>query len=184
VAGHPQEALKQVAGYHSILFDPIKKLYHHIWDDDLQEFTRKEFWGVGNGWAAAGITRVIRALPEEMRAEKELVVGFMRQALDGCLHYQRADGLFHNILDDPNSFIETNAAQMLSYTIYRGVAGGWLDRVYLERADAMREAVYQKIDEFGLVQGVCGAPNFDRPGTAAEGQSFFLLMEAAHSDLS
>jgi len=100
------------------------------------------------------------------------------------LHYQRADGLFHNILDDPNSFIETNAAQMLSYTIYRGVAGGWLDRVYLERADAMREAVYQKIDEFGLVQGVCGAPNFDRPGTAAEGQSFFLLMEAAHSDLS
>ena len=47
----------------------------------------------------------------------------------------------------------------------------------------MREAVYQKVDEFGLVQGVCGAPNFNRPGTATEGQAFFLLMEAAYRDL-
>ena len=48
----------------------------------------------------------------------------------------------------------------------------------------MRQAVYQKVDQFGLVQGVCGAPNFDHPGTATEGQAFFLLMEAAYRDLS
>jgi len=30
---------------------------------------------------------------------------------------------------------------------------------------------------------VCGAPNFDRSGTATEGQAFFLLMEAARRDL-
>ena len=36
-----------------------------------------------------------------------------------------------------------------------------------------------KVDAHGLVQGVCGAPRFDRPGTAPEGQAFFLLMEAA-----
>jgi len=50
----------------------------------------------------------------------------------------------------------------------------------LDVANQMREAVYQKVDEFGLVQGVCGAPNFNRAGTATEGQAFFLLMEAAH----
>jgi hypothetical protein len=32
------------------------------------------------------------------------------------------------------------------------------------------QAVYRKVDNFGLVQGVCGVPNFDRPGTATEGQ--------------
>jgi unsaturated rhamnogalacturonyl hydrolase len=184
IAGHPEEAVKQVVGYRSILFNPEKKLYYHMWDDDKQEFARKLFWGVGNGWAASGMTRVIRALPAAMRAEKDLLVGFVREVLDGCLHYQRMDGLFHDILDDPNTFVETNTAQMLCYTIYRGVAAGWLDRTYLDRADAMREAVYQKVDEFGLVQGVCGAPNFDRSGTATEGQAFFLLMEAAHFDLS
>jgi hypothetical protein len=35
----------------------------------------------------------------------------------------------------------------------------------------------------GLVRGVCGSPEFDHPGTATEGQAFFLLMEAAYRDL-
>jgi unsaturated rhamnogalacturonyl hydrolase len=184
VAGIPEEAVKQVVGYRSFLFNPEKKLYYHKWNEDKQEFARKLFWGVGNGWAASGMTRVIRALPAAMGAEKDLLVGYVCEVLDGCLHYQRTDGLFHDILDDPSTFVETNTAQMLCYTIYRGVAGGWLDKAYLARADAMRAAVYQKVDEFGLVQGVCGAPNFDDSGTATEGQAFFLLMEAALFDLS
>ena len=182
VAGHPLEAVKQIVGYRRKLFDPEKKLYYHIWDEDKQEFERKLFWGVGNGWAAAGITRVIRVLPEMMKEEKQLLIGFVREVIDGCLPYQRGDGLFHDILDDPQTFVETNLAQMLSYSIYRGVRGGWLERPYLQAAENMREAVYQKVDSFGLVQGVCGAPNFNRPGTATEGQAFFLLMEAAYRD--
>lgn len=47
----------------------------------------------------------------------------------------------------------------------------------------MRKAANKKVDSFDLVMGVCGAPNFDRPGTATEGQAFFLLMEAAYNDL-
>ena len=183
-AGHPQEAAKQVMGYRKILWNPEKKLYYHIWDEDKHQFERKLFWGVGNGWAAAGMTRVIKALPDSMEKEKTLIAGFVGELLDGCLKYQRADGLFHDILDDPTTFIETNAAQMLSYAIYRGVKAGWLDRAYLLHADRMRAAVCQKIDSFGLVQGVCGAPNFNLSGTATEGQAFFLLMEAAYRDLT
>jgi unsaturated rhamnogalacturonyl hydrolase len=29
------------------------------------------------------------------------------------------------------------------------------------------------------VQGVCGSPHFDKPGIAAEGQSFYLMLDAA-----
>jgi len=184
IAGHPQEAVKQVVGYRKILWNPEKNLYYHVWDEDKHEFERKLFWGVGNGWAAAGMSRVIQALPDSMKKEKELIAGFVRQVLDGCLKYQRADGLFHDILDDPVTFVETNAAQMLSYSIYRGVKADWLDGAYLQHADRMRTAVYQKVDEFGLVQGVCGAPNFNHPGTATEGQAFFLLMEAAYRDMN
>jgi len=72
---------------------------------------------------------------------------------------------------------------MLAYSIYSGVRDGWLERSYLKYADRMRAAVYKKVGEFGLVQGVCGAPNFDHPGTATEGQAFFLLMEAAYNNL-
>lgn len=184
VAGYLQEAVKQVVGYRKILWNPEKKLFYHIWDEDKQQFERKLFWGVGNGWASAGMCRVIRALPDAMQKEKEMIAGFMQEVLDGCLTYQREDGLFHDILDDPATFVETNAAQMISYSIYRGIQGGWLDRAYLQYADRMRTAVYQKVDPLGLVQGVCGAPNFNRPGTATEGQAFFLLMEAAYRDFT
>lgn len=183
VAGQPDVAVRQLVGYRERLYDAGARLYNHIWDEDLQAYARGLFWGVGNGWAAAGMARVIRALPASMAAEREQLVGFVRELLDGCLAHQRDDGLFHDILDDPETFVETNAAQMLAYTIYRGVAGGWLDEGYLVHADRMRAAAHGKVDAYGLVQGVCGAPHFNRSGTATEGQAFFLLMEAAARDL-
>ena len=96
----------------------------------------------------------------------------------------RDDGLFHNIIDNPESFIETNLSQQLAYSIYKGIKGGWLDPDYQEQADKMRLAAQAKVDEAGLVQGVYGSPEFDHPGTATEGQAFHILMETACRDLS
>lgn len=98
--------------------------------------------------------------------------------IDGCLAHQCASGLFHNVVDDPTSFEETNLAQMLAYSIYESVRGGWLPRHYLPAADRMRLAARARVDVDGFVQGVCGAPHFDKPGISAEGQAFFLMMEA------
>jgi unsaturated rhamnogalacturonyl hydrolase len=184
IAGYPGEAVRQLEAYRKILYDEQKRLYSHSWDDDRKEFVRSAFWSVGNGWAAAGITRVIAALPEGSPVEKKALVEHLIELIDSCLSYRRKDGFFHDILDDPGSFAEVNLSQMLAYCIYRGVQRGYLGREYLEKADFMREAVYGKVDADGLVRGVCGAPFFDRPGTATEGQAFFLLMEAAYKDLS
>ncbi len=183
ISGHPEEAVRQLEGYRERLLDPNIGLCNHIWDEDLQDYARGLFWGVGNGWAAAGMARVIRLLPESMAEERARLAEYVKALLDACLAHQREDGLFHDILDDPSTFVETNTAQMLAYTIYRGVAGGWLDSAYRADADRMRAAAHGKVDEFGLVQGVCGAPHFNRSGTATEGQAFFLLMEAAYRDL-
>ena len=184
VAGRPEEALKQVEGFRKLLWNKEKKLFSHIWDDARNDFGRKDFWGVGNGWAAAGMTRVRRGLPDRMPAEKKRLEGYIRDVLDGCLAHQRPDGLFHDVLDNPKTFVEVNLAQMLAYTIFRGVKGGWIAAGYKARADKMREAARAKVDALGLVQNVCGSPTFEAPGTATEGQAFFLLMEAARRDLS
>jgi rhamnogalacturonyl hydrolase YesR len=183
VAGEVEEAMRQVRGLRRLLWDLDKRLFSHQWDESRQDFARKACWGVGSGWAAAGMARVLHALPRDRSAERVELAGYIREVLDGCLTFQRPDGLFHNIVDDPSSFVETNLAQMLAYTIYRGVTAGWLDAAYLQRADHMRLAARGKVDEYGLVQGVCGSPEFDHPGTATEGQAFYLLMEAAHHDL-
>jgi rhamnogalacturonyl hydrolase YesR len=181
--GHPAEALKQIEGFRRRLWDAENKLYAHMWDEDRNDFARRDFWGVGNGWTAAGLTRVIRALPDDLAQEKARLIGYVRDLLDGCLAYLRPDGLFHNVVDDPASFVETNLSQMLAYAIYRGLQGGWLDAAYRGLADGMRAAAHAKVDQYGLVQDVCGAPEFNHPGTAPEGQAFFLLMEAAAAEV-
>jgi rhamnogalacturonyl hydrolase YesR len=118
-----------------------------------------------------------------MSEERARLERYIQEVVDGCLAHQRADGLYHDVVDDPSTFVETNLAQMLAYTLYRGIQGGWLAPAYLAHADRMRQAAQAKVDRYGWVRGVCGAPSFDRPGTAPEGQAFFVLMEAAHRDL-
>ena len=139
---------------------------------------RKDFWGVGNGWAAAGLARTIDLLPETMSSQKQELVQIARALVDCLLKYKRSDWLFHNIIDDPGSFVEVNLSQMLAYAIYRGLVAGWLPGEYEKPARSLRQVVSGKVDRFGLVQGVCGSPRFDKPGVAAEGQSFYLLLDA------
>ncbi len=182
VAGQPAEAMNQIAGCRRILQDPKTKLYSHMWDEDRQDFERKAFWGSGNGWALAGMTRVLRALPETMTAEKAQLVDWIRELVEATLPWRRPDGLFHDVLDDATSFVETNFAQMLAYTLYRGVAGGWMPQSLLATAESLRAAAIGKVDAFGIVQGVCGAPHFNKVGTSTEAQAFYLLMEAARRD--
>ena len=183
VTGHPEEAVIQIEGYREYLWNDRDKLFSHIWDDEKKEFTRRDYWGVGNGWATAGITRVIRALPENMKQDRNRLVNYVKEVIDGCIAHMRDDGLFHNVVNDPTTFIETNLGQMISYSIFRGVEGGWLDNSYIKPAEKMRKAARSKVDRFGLVQDVCGVPEFNHSYIAPEGQAFFLLMEAAARDL-
>lgn len=183
VMGYFREAIFQVDGLRKYLWDPEKKLFSHIYDCGLKKFERQDFWGVGNGWAAAGMTRVLRALPQNLKSERAKLKTYIKHLLDGCLKHQRPDGLFHDVLDRSETFVETNLAQMLAYTIYRNIQMGWLQREYLKAAEAMRRAVLKKVDSFGYVNDVCGSPLFQSAGVATEGQAFFLLMEAARRDL-
>jgi rhamnogalacturonyl hydrolase YesR len=177
--GDYDEALKQIDGFRARLWNPDKQLLAHVWDEDKGHLKDASFWGGGNGWAAAGLARLIGSLPRERTADRARLAEFAKQIVDGCLHYQRSDGLFHNVIDQPTTFVETNLAQMLAFAIYTGVKGGWLPATYRAHADGMRTAARAKMDADGFVQGVCSAPNFDRPGISTEGQAFCILMEAA-----
>ena len=182
-AGQFDEALKQIEGYRKYLFNKKERLYSHIWDGPNKKFIREDFWGVGNGWTAAGLTRVIKHLPDNRTEDKKRLIDYVKEVVDSCLNYICEDGLFHNVINKPESFTEVNLSQMMSYTIYRGVAAGYLESTYLAKAEKMRKAASEHVDHLGYVQDVCGVPNFDRPYVAPEGQAFYLLMESAAKDL-
>lgn len=182
-AGYYDEAMKQIRGYWNVLFNKEKKLMSHMWDDAKKEFVREDFWGVGNGWAMAGVARVIDLLPDDRKDDKNELIDMVKTLIDSVSKYIREDGLAHDVLDNSSTFVEVNLPQMLSYTIYRGIRSKWLDKSWIQLADKCRQAVRNKMDAYGLIQDVCGAPDFNSPGVAPEGQAFYLLMEAAAEKL-
>jgi unsaturated rhamnogalacturonyl hydrolase len=107
------------------------------------------------------------------------MAGHARSVLDACLAHRRPDGLFHDTLDDPASFRETNVAQMLAYAALTGAADGWLPPGYADTGRDLLAAAARQVDGLGRVTGACGSPTFQHPGVSAEAQAFHLLAVAA-----
>ena len=182
-AGEYDEAMRQLAGYWDILYTPENGLLAHQWSDAESRFLRRDAWAVGNGWAMAGMARVIALLPENHPGRARLIRR-VQQLIGAALPCQMDDGAFPDVLDDPATFREVNFAQMLAYPIYRGVQEGWLDASLLPHAEKARAAALAEVDQYGLVRNVCGAPYFDKPGVAPEGQAFHILMETVRKQLN
>ena len=178
-AGYYKEALTNYYGYWKKLYDPKARLLSHMWDETAGKFERKAYWGVGNGWALAAGVRMIRLLPETYKEDKERIKQLTEELMTAVLKWVRPDGYFYDVIDDDSTFVETNLTQMVAYTMYSGMSDGWLKKDYKETADNLYEAAKAKVDCYGLVQDVCGAPTFDKAGVAPEGQAFFILMESA-----
>ena len=181
-SGRYPAALAQAYGLFRRLHDPQSGLMAHRWDEDERRWITSAHWSVGIGWALAGLARLQVLLPEAFADDRLRLQAMISQLLCALRPHMRPDGLFHHVVDDPSTFVETNLSQMAAYTIYRGCTQGWLDDGLIPWADAMRMAAQGRVDGLGLVQGVCGAPDFNHPGTAPEGQAFHLLMAQAHAD--
>ena len=178
-AGHAQEAVEQMEGYHRLLCDPQSGLFHHIWDAEAGRFVRADFWGGGNGWAAASMARLLHRIPMQEEALHLRLLAMELPLLKALRGMLLEDGLSHDILNRTDSFVEVNFSQMYAYALFTGMADGWLSPEYLPLAEKMRAAANEKVDSYGFVRQVCGAPDFCRPGISPEGQAFYLLMETA-----
>jgi rhamnogalacturonyl hydrolase YesR len=160
VMGETDEARKQMNGYLDCLTDSKTGLLYHIYDAGTGRFVRKKLWGTGNGWALMGLARI----GDYERG---------RQLLDSILRFS-----FNDILDDPNSFTDATCAMMTAVFIYRGIAEGRLECEYLKHAELVYENIQDKIDDYGIIRGVCGCPHFNSPGTSAEAQAAYIMMQA------
>lgn len=177
--GEFTEATKQFGGYYNFLADEKTGLFFHIYDVGTGSFVRKKLWATGNGWALLGTARMITEAmhQNEIDIAKDLIDAG-RALLESMLNFQRDDGLFHDVVDDPTSFVDGTAAMMTAAFMYRGLCEGWLGEEYKPNADAVRRVMQGKVDRYGIVRGVCGAPYFDREGTSVEAQAAYIMMEA------
>ena len=84
------------------------------------------FWGRGNGWMAAGMTELLSDLPEDNIDKPRILKEYVKM-MQTLKIYQNKDGLWNQLIDEPNSWSETSSTAMFTYAMVKGVKRGWLD---------------------------------------------------------
>ena len=84
------------------------------------------FWGRGNGWMAAGMAELLRSLPEDHELRGRILGGY-RKMMATLLEKQGDDGMWRQLIDDPESWPETSCTGMFTFAMITGVKEGWLD---------------------------------------------------------
>jgi len=112
-------------------------------------------WGRGNGWMAAGMAEILRAMPSDHLLKPRILDGYEKM-MAALLKYQADDGMWRQVIDDPESWKETSSTAMFTYAMITGVKNGWLDEeTYGPAARKAWLALVTYINDEGNLTEVC-----------------------------
>lgn len=147
------DAANQVIRFHEYLFNEEMGLMHHCWYSDVKR-PGVALWGRANGWALLAQADLLDRLPEDHPKRDALRTLFQRHIL-GVARYQGGEGLWHQLLDKTDSYLETSCSAMFTYAIARSVNKGNIESRYASIAQRGWEGVMSRIHADGKVEGVC-----------------------------
>lgn len=133
-------------------------------------------WGRGCGWMAAAMPMLLKYLPEDSRHRPEILSAY-RKTMAALLAHQRENGLWGQLVDDPESWDETSCSAMFAYAFIEGAKHGWIDpAVYDPAARKAYLALVARLDDHGNLSDVC-------TGTGAfNSRAYYLQRDRAHGD--
>lgn len=153
------DAIKQVENFNKYLFDPTTGLFFHNYYSDDQT-NGVGHWGRSNGWIAMAQVELLNNLPANHPKRPELIRLLLRQIV-GYSRYQDQTGLWHQLLDKPDSYLETSVTAMYTYAVARAVNQGWINEKYIAIAQEGWKGLTSKITADGQLQDVCIGTNMD-----------------------
>lgn len=113
------------------------------------------FWGRGNGFAALGFAETLTYLPENHPERDQLIASHVRH-LEGLLPFQHESGMWHQVVDRDDSYLEHSATSMIGYAIARGLRLGWLGEQWRDVAVRTWAGVAERIGPGCELEHVCG----------------------------
>ena len=129
------------------------------------------YWGRGNGWMAAGMAELLRYLPKKHKDRPRIMEGYLTM-MKSLKEYQNPEGLWNQLLDDPECWTETSGSAMFTFAFITGVKNGWLDaKEYAPAARKAWMALVTYLTEKNQVREICVGTNkkndkqyyYDRP---------------------
>jgi rhamnogalacturonyl hydrolase YesR len=144
-------AAREMTAYLDALQQP-NGLFYHAPDVPF-------FWGRGDGWMAAGMSELLRSLPEPHPQRARILAGY-RKMMAALLQYQDREGMWHQLIDDPDAWPETSCTGMFTFALITGVKNGWLDApTYGPAARKGWLALTSYLDANADIRDVCAGTN-------------------------
>ncbi len=132
-------------------------------------------WGRGNGWATVTLVEALSAMPENDPLRPQ-VLAILRQQIAGLEKVQAPDGMWRQVLDEPQSWEETSCTAMFAYGIARAVNRGWIEATNMAAARRAFAGLAHNVKPDGEVGGTCQGTNI---GTTLD---FYLDRERPPND--
>lgn len=146
-------AIQQVENFNKYIFDPTTGLYFHTYynDENMNGVAR---WGRCNGWVALAQVELLDNLPANHPKRAELVKLLERQIV-GFSRYQDTSGMWHQVLDKTESYLESSVTAMYVYTVAKAVNEGWINKRFITIAQRGWEALAKRVTPAGEIQDIC-----------------------------
>ena len=148
------DAVKQVLQYSKRMFLWEKGLFMHGWVQDMDPHPQFH-WARANGWALMAMIELLDALPENYPQRAD-VLNLLKAHVQGLATCQSGQGFWHQLLDRGDSYLETSATAIFTYSIARAINRGYIDAwAYGPLIMLAWNAVSAKVNERGQVEGTC-----------------------------
>jgi rhamnogalacturonyl hydrolase YesR len=148
------DAARQVLQFHQHLWDPQAGLYAHGRHTN-QPLNAEFYWGRANGWALLATVELLDVLPQD-HPSRGRVLEILRAHVRSIAKLQSGSGLWHQMLDKPDSYLETSASAIFVYCLARAINAGWISPVlYGSVAQAGWVGVTTRVNARGQVEGSC-----------------------------
>ena len=183
-----QESVRQFLVHIKYLTDPASGLFFHGFNFAGRHHYAGALWGRGNAWYTAGLVEYLD-MAEFSQGVRMFLLSTLETQAQALRALQDKSGMWHTLLNDPQSYLESSATAGFSYGLLKAARLGYLPREYAECGLKGLAAICERIDENGILQevsaGTCLSDSLDYycniPRSAqpyGQSMALLLLMEA------
>ncbi|WRT68791.1 uncharacterized protein IL334_005771 [Kwoniella shivajii] len=170
-----KESIYQFLLHIQYLMDPVSGLWYHGWcftpDGKPTQYSSNPeapsyghhfanaLWARGNSWITLAIPMLLEILKDELEVDDPVrlnLISVLRRQIDALIPLQDTKtGLWHTLLVDSTSYVETSASAAFVAGIYMSLRLGLIKgEKYVQTADTGLAGVVAQIDASGEVDNV------------------------------
>lgn len=149
------DIVAQIKGFYKRMFMEDQGIFSHIYyvKEECQNCIP---WGRGNGWVLLALSEVLLLMPKTYEGYEFVLEIYQKFAVGVLACRDKEKGIWHQVLNNPESYIETSGSAMFIIALARGVKHNWIAKEVKEEVlEAWEELTERCIDSEGNVYGIC-----------------------------